>query len=139
MGKVIRFGISLEEELLEAFDRLCTERSYKNRSEAVRDLIRSFLLDKKWDEETECSAATLTLVYDHHKNNLSKRLTELQHDDFDIIVTTMHVHLDHNNCLEVLVIKGDPKRIKSLASKLISCKGVKHGFLCKTSTGDDLM
>ena len=138
MGNLKRFGVSLEEDLLKDFDRLCAQKSYSNRSEAIRDLIRKCLLDEIWESNTEYSAATLTLVYDHHKNDLSKRLTDIQHNDFDIIVTTMHVHLDHNNCLEVLVLKGNPDRIRSLADRLISCKGVKHGSLCKTSTGDDL-
>ena len=83
-------------------------------------------------------AGTLTLVYDHHKNDLSRRLTQMQHDEHDIIVATLHVHLDHDNCLEVLVLKGDPERVRRLADKLISCKGVKHGTFSGTTTGRDL-
>ncbi|MBQ7585665.1 MAG: nickel-responsive transcriptional regulator NikR [Desulfovibrionaceae bacterium] len=139
MGSLVRFGVSLEEEMLKRFDELCEKKSYSNRSEAIRDLIRKSLLDEKWENEAEYGAGTLTLVYDHHKNDLSRRLTDIQHEDYDIIVTTMHVHLDHDNCLEVLVLKGDAKRVCNLANKLISCKGVKHGEFCRTSIGKDLI
>ncbi|MBQ9536962.1 MAG: nickel-responsive transcriptional regulator NikR [Desulfovibrionaceae bacterium] len=139
MSGLTRFGVSLDEDMLKHFDQLCEQKHYSNRSEAIRDLIRQYLIEAKWEDNTDCRAGTLTLVYDHHKNDLAKRLTDIQHEDFDIIVTTMHVHLDHDNCLEVLVMKGDPKRVQSLADKLISCTGVKHGVFCKTSIGNDLL
>ena len=84
------------------------------------------------------AAGTLTLVYDHHKNDLARKLTRMQHDDHDIIITTLHVHLDHHNCLEVLVLKGDAGRVRALADRLVSCKGVKHGTFSGTTTGQDL-
>ncbi|MBQ9407478.1 MAG: nickel-responsive transcriptional regulator NikR [Desulfovibrio sp.] len=137
MGKLARFGVSLDEDLLEPFDVLCGRKGYANRSEAIRDLIRRALVEERWNSEA-CGAGTLTLVYDHHKNDLARRLMDIQHDEHDCIVTTMHVHLDHDNCLEVLVLKGDPERVRSLANRLVSCKGVKHGVFTATTTGQDL-
>ncbi len=139
MGKTIRFGVSLDSELLDKFDKLCGEKSYQTRSEAIRDLIRNMLVEKEWDETEGEMAGTLSLVYDHHQSGLSQRLTELQHDAHHLIMSTLHVHLDHDNCLEVLVLKGNGKDIKELAHRLISTKGVKHGKLGLTTTGDGLV
>lgn len=139
MGKTIRFGVSLDSELLEKFDKLCEEKSYQTRSEAIRDLIRNVLVQREWDEGQGERAGTLSLVYDHHQSDLAQRLTEIQHDTHDLILSTLHVHLDHHNCLEVLVLKGDGARIKALGQKLISTKGVKHGQLGLTTTGQELI
>ncbi|MDO5484270.1 MAG: nickel-responsive transcriptional regulator NikR [Desulfovibrionaceae bacterium] len=137
MGKLARFGVSLDEDLLEPFDALCARKAYSNRSEAIRDLIRKALVQEAWENGGQ-GAGTLTLVYDHHKHDLARRLMAIQHDDHDIIVTTMHVHLDHHNCMEVLVLKGETARVQALADKLISCRGVKHGIFSATSTGAEL-
>ena len=104
MGKLTRFGVSLDEELLAPFDELCRAKGYSNRSEAIRDLIRKALVQEAWQPSQGQGAGTLTLVYDHHKNDLARRLMRMQHDDHDIIVTTLHVHLDQYNCLEVWVL-----------------------------------
>ena len=96
MGNLARFGVSLDEDLLEPFDQLCKRKSYPNRSEAIRDLIRKALVEERWSNDAS-GAGTLTLVYDHHKNDLARRLMTIQHDDHDLIVTTLHVHLDHYN------------------------------------------
>lgn len=138
MGKLTRFGVSLDEELLEPFDALCAVKGYSNRSEAIRDLIRKALVAEEWHQADGQGAGTLTLVYDHHKNDLVRRLTQMQHDEHDIIIATLHVHLDHHNCLEVLILKGEAARVRALADKLISCKGVKHGTFSGTTTGQDL-
>ena len=138
MGKLTRFGVSLDEELLEPFDALCAVKGYSNRSEAIRDLIRKALVAEEWHQADGQGADTLTLVYDHHKNDLARRLTQMQHDEHDIIIATLHVHLDHHNCLEVLILKGEATRVRALADKLISCKGVKHGTFSGTTTGQDL-
>lgn len=138
MGKLTRFGVSLDEELLEPFDALCAVKGYSNRSEAIRDLIRKALVAEEWQQADGQGAGTLTLVYDHHKNDLARRLTQMQHDEHDIIIATLHVHLDHHNCLEVLILKGEAARVRALADKLISCKGVKHGIFSGTTTGQDL-
>ena len=125
MGKLTRFGVSLDEELLEPFDALCAVKGYSNRSEAIRDLIRKALVAEEWQQADGQGAGTLTLVYDHHKNDLARRLTQMQHDE-------------HDNCLEVLILKGEAARVRALADKLISCKGVKHGTFSGTTTGQDL-
>ena len=138
MGKLTRFGVSLDEELLEPFDALCAVKGYSNRSEAIRDLIRKALVAEEWQQADGQGAGTLTLVYDHHKNDLARRLTQMQHDEHDIIIATLHVHLDHHNCLEVLILKGEAARVRALADKLISCKGVKHGTFSGTTTGQDI-
>ncbi len=138
MGKLTRFGVSRDEELLEPFDALCAVKGYSNRSEAIRDLIRKALVAEEWQQADGQGAGTLTLVYDHHKNDLARRLTQMQHDEHDIIIATLHVHLDHHNCLEVLILKGEAARVRALADKLISCKGVKHGTFSGTTTGQDL-
>ncbi|MBG0776025.1 MAG: nickel-responsive transcriptional regulator NikR [Desulfovibrionaceae bacterium] len=139
MGKTIRFGVSLDSDLLEKFDRLCEERCYQTRSEAIRDLIRNVLVQKEWEATDKEIAGTLTLVYDHHKSDLAQRLTEIQHDAHEIIITSLHVHLDHHNCLEVLVLRGPGEEVRTFAQKLISTKGVLHGQLNLTSTGQDLV
>ena len=138
MGKLTRFGVSLDEELLEPFDALCAVKGYSNRSEAIRDLIRKALVAEEWQQADGQGAGTLTLVYDHHKNDLARRLTQMQHDEHDIIIATLHVHLDHHNCLEVLILKGEAARVRALADRRISCKGVKHGTFSGTTTGQDL-
>ena len=137
MGKLTRFGVSLDEDLLQPFDALCQRKGYSNRSEANRDLIRKDILEERWNDEV-CAAGTLSLVYDHHRNDLPTRLMNIQHEDFECIVTSLHVHLDHDNCLEVLILKGTPSRVRELANKLISCTGVKHGVFTPTTTGQNL-
>ncbi len=139
MSKVTRFGVSLDSTLLASFDALCEKNSYANRSEAIRDLIRKALVEDSWNTAQNEAAGTLTLVYDHHKSDISKRLTALQHDAHDCIIATLHVHLDHHNCLEVLVLKGEAERIRQLANALISIRGVKHGAFSSTTTGQDLV
>ncbi len=138
MSKLIRFGISMNEQLLEKFDRQIVKKGYNNRSEAIRDLIRDQLVQLEWDNEDQEVAGTVTLVYDHHVRGLTNVLTEIQHDFHDLALSTMHVHLDHHNCLEVLVLKGKASDARKLAEKLISIKGVKHGQLSITSTGKNL-
>jgi CopG family nickel-responsive transcriptional regulator len=138
MGKTIRFGVSLDSDLLEKFDELCDKKSYQTRSEAIRDLIRNMLVSQEWEDVEGETAGTLSLVYDHHQSGLAQRLTEIQHDHHEVILSTLHVHLDHYNCLEVLVLKGQAESIKNLAHRLISTKGVKHGKLGLTTTGRDL-
>ncbi len=138
MGKTIRFGVSLDSDLLEKFDALCDERSYQTRSEAIRDLIRNMLVQKEWEDLDGEIAGTLTMVYDHHQSDLAQKLTELQHDYLDIIVTSQHVHLDHHNCMEILVLRGIGERLRDLGAKLTATKGVKHGTLNLTTTGKNL-
>ena len=138
MGSTIRFGVSLDSDLLERFDALCESRGYETRSEAIRDLLRSALVQQEWEDSAREVAATLTLVYDHHKSDLAQRITTAQHDAHHLIVTTLHVHLDHHNCLEVLVLKGRGADVRDLAERLTSTKGVKYGQLSLATTGEQL-
>ncbi len=138
MSDLIRFGVSIGEGLLERFDRLIVNKGYNNRSEAIRDLIRNQLVELEWGNEEEEVAGTVTLIYDHHVRGLTELLLELQHDYHHLILSTMHLHLDHHHCLEVLAVKGIVKDVRRVAERLISVKGVKHGKLTITSTGKNL-
>lgn len=138
MANLARFGVSLREDLLLPFDELCRRKSYTNRSEAIRDLIRRALIQDEWKRLEGEVAGTLTLVYDHHSNDLARRLMDIQHDHYNVVITSMHVHLDHHNCLEVLVLRGDAAAVSSLADRLIACNGVKHGVFVPTTLGKDL-
>ena len=137
MAKLVRFGVSLEQDLLEKFDRLTKERSYTCRSEAFRDLIRQELVQKQWQSGQEIAGA-ITLIYNHHKRELVNKLMDIQHDFGDMIISSQHVHLDHNNCLEIIAVKGLPKEAQRLADSLKSVKGVKHGTLSMSTTGKDV-
>jgi len=138
MAGLVRFGVSLEKELLCKFDRLIKEKDYTNRSEAFRDLIRQELVRKEWKENKEI-AGTITLLYDHHKRELVDKLTDIQHKYHKSVVSTQHIHLDHNNCMEIVAIKGKPEDVQKLAQKLKATKGVKHGALTMASTGKNLV
>ncbi len=138
MGVTTRFGVSLDSDLLEKFDSLCEENSYQTRSEAIRDLIRNALVQKEWEAQNIEVAATLSLVYDHHKSDLAQKITSLQHDAHHLIITTLHVHLDHHNCLEVLVLKGTGTEIRNFANNIIATKGVMFGKLSFATTGTKL-
>ena len=138
MGNTVRFGISLDEKLLDSFDQLIEQKSYMNRSEAIRDLIRASLVEERLGSEDQEAVGTVTLVYNHHVRDLSDKLTEHQHSHHDQIISALHVHLDAHNCLEVLIIRGAVKSIKQIANELIGVKGVKHGKLVMTTTAEDL-
>lgn len=137
MERLVRFGVSLDRKLLGAFDRHIRQRHYTNRSEALRDLIRDKLVGEEWDENKQ-TMGTITYVYDHHVRDLAGKLTDIQHAHSGQILSAMHVHLDHNHCLEVLVVKGKGLDIKKVADALVSVKGVKHGKLTMTTTGKAL-
>ncbi|MCP4602474.1 MAG: nickel-responsive transcriptional regulator NikR [Proteobacteria bacterium] len=133
-----RIGISLDEELLEQFDNLIEEKGYINRSEAVRDLIREMLVKREWEstKDSKPRVAVVTIVYDHDEHDLGHKLTHIQHDSHDVIVSTMHVHMDMQNCLEVLILKGAAAKIVRLGNALISTRGVKMGKLILATAGD---
>jgi CopG family nickel-responsive transcriptional regulator len=138
MSELSRIGVAIDSDLLKKFDIHIGKRGYTNRSEAFRDLIRDELVQKNWDLPDSHVVGTVTLVYDHHVRMLNEKLTDMQHDSFHNVLSTLHVHLDHDNCLEVLVVKGKAAVVKKLADALISTKGVKHGTLTITSSGVDL-
>ncbi|MBI4402461.1 MAG: nickel-responsive transcriptional regulator NikR [Nitrospirae bacterium] len=137
MKRLVRFGVSLDHHLLDDFDRLISGKNYTSRSEALRDLIRDNLVGQEWDENKE-TVGTITIVYDHHVHDLTEKLTDLQHRYHRLILSAMHVHLDHDSCLEVLVVRGKGSEIKRVADTLIATKGVKHGKLTMTTTGKGL-
>ena len=137
MTKLVRFGVSLEKTLLENFDREKKEKEYQNRSEAIRDLIRETFVKKEWITDKEV-AGTVTLIYNHHKRELVNKLTNIQHNFHTLIISSQHIHLDHDNCLETIVVKGKPKEIEKLAYKLKSTKGVKYGTLTMATIAKEL-
>ncbi|HDN58445.1 MAG: nickel-responsive transcriptional regulator NikR [Candidatus Neomarinimicrobiota bacterium] len=137
MDKVIRFGVSLPKDLLVRFDREIANKGYNNRSEAIRDLIREFLVRQEIDKDMEV-VGTLTIVYNHHVRDINDNLTAIQHESYRHIHSNMHIHLDHDNCLEVIVLRGKYSTISKIADKIIGSRGVKHGKLTFTSTGKNL-
>ena len=134
MSEVFRFGISLPKDLIDKFDNLIKEKKYTNRSKAFGDLIRQELIKREWREGKEIAGA-ITLIYDHHKRELLNKITDVQHDFQKVIISTQHIHLDHNNCLEIVAIKGNPKEAQKLTDSLKTIKGVKHATLSMSSTG----
>lgn len=137
MPDLERLSFSLERPLLERLEKLREEAGYGNRSELLRDMIRGRLVDRAWELDGE-AVGTITLVYDHHARRLNERLTDLQHDHHDVILATTHVHLDHHHCVEVILVRGRAGRIRAIADALGKQKGVLHGGLSMSSTGQEL-
>lgn len=133
MAELSRIGVAIPSDLLERFDRLIETKGYANRSEAFRDLIRDDLIRDEIRDAKAAVVGTVTLVYDHHVRQLTEKLTELQHQFHKAIISTLHVHLDHDNCLEVLVVRGAAGDVQQIADRLIATKGVKHGKLTMTA------
>ncbi|UCD92791.1 MAG: nickel-responsive transcriptional regulator NikR [Methanobacteriota archaeon] len=132
MENVTRIGVSLEPDLLKKFDKLIEKKGYGNRSKAMRDLIRKALVTETYEKGDKQVYGTITMVYDHHVGGLTSKLLQYQHDYRNNIMTTSHVHLDHDNCLEVVVVKGKAKSVKEMADKIASVRGVRHGELSIT-------
>lgn len=130
---VVRFGVSLEQDLLNALDKFVVENHFANRSQAIRQLINNNLVEKKW-ETNAVVAGAISLVYDHHKRELLSTLADIQHDYHDLILATQHFHLDHDNCLEIIAVQGESAKLSMLATKLIAVKGIQHGKLTMSST-----
>ncbi|NLE66058.1 MAG: nickel-responsive transcriptional regulator NikR [Lentisphaerae bacterium] len=126
---ITRFSTALEPDLLAAFDRFIKRHGYRNRSEAVRDLIRKNLVDEEWRSARGSVVGVISLVYAHRQHSLQDRLTDLQHTAHDLIISTTHIHLDRANCLEVIMVRGPAVRVKALADSLITLRGVRHGGL----------
>lgn len=134
----IRFGVSLDRILLNRFDGLIGKKGYANRSEAIRDLIRDSLVTEEWESSASETVGSITIVYSHETRVLTDTLTDLQHHFCNAIISSMHIHLDEHNCLEVIVVKGKAMDIREIADRLIGTKGVKHGKLTVTTTGKHL-
>ncbi len=137
MARLVRFGVSLEEGLLRDFDKHIRSGGYKNRSEAIRDLIRDGFVKKEWSQDKEVAGAVI-LVYDHHKKELVNRLTSIQHDFHGLVISSQHIHLDHSNCLETVIAKGRAGEIEKMAEMMKAVKGVKHMALSMSTTGRDI-
>jgi CopG family nickel-responsive transcriptional regulator len=135
MDDVVRFGVSMDSRLLKQFDKYINQKGYANRSEAIRDLIRNTLVEEEWKVGTGETVGTITIIYNHHKRELTDTLTNIQHKYHASMISTMHVHLDSHNCLEVLVVKGKAREIKIVADRLIGTKGVIHGKLTTATLG----
>ena len=133
MSEIVRFSVSLEDDLLRQIDRYCSDQQFATRSEAVRQLIRDTLTARAWESQCRDAVGTLTLVYDHHRAQLGDRLTRLQHDHTELIVSTLHAHLTHDLCLEVIVLRGPAARLQGIASQLRGLKGVHKGELVMAS------
>ena len=137
MPNLVRFGVSLEDDLLSKFDRHIKRHKYTNRSEAIRDLIREELIKEEWTENKEVTGA-ITIVYDHHARELVNKVMDIQHDYHDSILSTQHIHLDHHNCFEIIVTRGKATEIEKLFMKLKSLKSVKHAGFMMATKGKDL-
>ena len=129
MSQIVRFSVSLEDDLLAKFDGFCDQENFATRSEAVRQLIREKLTTRAWESRSADAVGTLTLVYDHHRPQLSDRLTELQHANTELVVSTLHAHLNHELCLEVIILRGPADRLQEIASQLRGMKGIHKGEL----------
>ncbi len=138
MAEAVRFGVSMSKELLAQFDSLIRELGLPNRSEAIRHLIRERLVLQEWKVSSAETIGTVTIVYDHEVRELTERLTELQHKYHKQIISTMHIHLDQHNCLEILAIRGKGTEVRKIADRLLGTKGIKLGKLTTTTTGKRL-
>ena len=136
VSDLVRFSVSLEADLLEQFDRYIHEQRFATRSEAVRQLLRETLTTHGWQTDAEDAAATLTIVYDHHRTSLMEKLLELQHRHAHLVVSTMHVHLDHDHCLEVIVLRGRAGALQTMAAELKGLKGIHQGQLVLARTAE---
>ncbi len=132
-----RFTVSIDEKLLADFDNYISQRKYVNRSEAIRDLIRSAFVEKEWQADKQVMGV-ISLVYDHHQPKLQEKLTEIQHDYHHQVVSTTHVHMDHYNCLEVVIIRGKADSVVELTNDLRSLRGVRNCNLAMSTTGKDI-
>ncbi len=138
MAKITRFSVSAEAELLEKFDGIIGKMDYKSRSEAIRDLIRERLVSEEWKEEEKETVGILGLVYGHEIRELTETLNRIQHQYIETIISSAHIHLNHHNCLEVIILKGKSVLIKKIADELLSTRNVKHGKLIMTTTGSGI-
>lgn len=136
--RVSRFSVSVPSGLVCELDRMVREKGCRNRSHAIADMIRAHLVEHRQQFGEREIAGTITLVYDHHRHLVQDLLTDLQHEHREIIISSLHCHLDHDHCLEVLAVRGMAREVKALADQLIAAKGIKHGKLTVTSTGADL-
>ncbi|MFH1459765.1 MAG: nickel-responsive transcriptional regulator NikR [Candidatus Omnitrophota bacterium] len=135
MEKRVRFGVSIDSKLLDSFDQLIRTQKYTNRSQAIADIMKSKLVDRAWQLGNKKVAAIISLVYDHHKRDFVNKILKIQHDWQKLIISTQHIHLDHDNCLEIIATQGKSQEIIKLVHKLQAVKGIKHISLTATTIG----
>jgi len=133
MAEVVRFGVSMDAELLAAFDHLIERKQYDNRSEAIRDLVREAITQQRLQQGDGVAVAALCMVYNHKSRDLTHKLTSLQHEHVAKVISTMHVHLDHDDCFEVMVLRGRVRELQTLADKVVATRGIRHGRLILTT------
>jgi len=138
MGKVKRFGVSIEADLARRFDEHISKKGYSSRSEALRDLIRDHLVSDQLSLDGTLAVASLSLVYNHHQRDLLETLNHLQHEHHELIISNLHVHIDHDTCLEVIILKGANNEIKKVADQIMATRGVKHGKLTMTTASSEI-
>jgi len=138
MEQVERFGVSMPPALLGSFDQAIAQAGYQSRSEAIRDIVRDYLVRQQWEQPDAPVVGTITLVYDHHTRELEDTLTDLQHEHHEAIICSTHVHLDAHSCLEMVAVRGSSAQVQLIAQRLLSTRGVKHGGLTATATGEHL-
>jgi len=134
--EITRFGVSMSTKLLDGFDTLIQTQGYTNRSEAIRDLIRNRLVESEWESNEGEVVGAVVMVYDHEIRMLEEKITDIEHHEGHLVISTLHVHLDEHDCLEVSVLRGSAKELRELSNKLLSLKGVKHGKLVMTGLGE---
>jgi len=135
MERLARIGVSLEAELLKRFDRWVSQEGYPTRSEAIKGLINAALIKKQWGKSHNQVAGAILLIYNHHRRELVNKMLNVQHNFDKIIISAQHIHLDHNNCLETISVKGKVREILNLLSNIRSIKGIKHSDLIMTTAG----
>ena len=138
MGELMRFGISMENHLLKKFDIYIKKEGYKTRSEAIRDLIRKKLVEEEW-KKGEKIAGAIIIVYNHHKRELADKIMDIQHHFHHLIISTQHIHLDEDNCFEVVIVSGKVEKVKKLYNLMESLKGIKYSTLCRATTGKEIL
>jgi len=138
MGQTMRFGVSMDEDLLAKFDSLARRRGAANRSEALRDLVRDALVEERWQSGKGETMAAVVIVYDHHTRDLNARLNHIQHEHPRAVVSSMHIHIDAHQCMELIVLRGKPSLLTKLGHRIIGTKGVIHGRLVPSTTGREL-
>jgi CopG family transcriptional regulator, nickel-responsive regulator len=132
-----RFSISLEKNLLDKFDKYISKRKYTNRSEAIRDLIREVFVKEEWETDKEVFGL-ISFIYDHHQPNIQEKITEIQHDFYKNVVSATHVHIDHHNCLEVVIVSGMANKVRELHESIKALRGVKNANMTMGTKGTDL-
>ena len=137
MGNIIRISISIEEDVIQKYDVLSEKQGFPTRSEAIKHLIRSALVEQQW-EEGEVTAGVITIIYDHHKSKILQKIVDVQHDFGGLVLCSQHAHLDHDNCMENIIVRGKVEQIRKLHQGLAAIKGMKHTVLSMTTTGEDL-